>query len=264
MNNTEAFIHSLAYDIAFADRDYKTECNFLEWCYKNLSAAASENKSLIELASGPASHAIEMAHRGWNCTISDRSENMLHYAKTKASQKNLNLDSLHCNISEFNSSIKYDMAVTLLEGISHITTNEGMVKHFKQVAESLKPGGIYVIEATHPMYFFPDPEPNVWISEQNGTRVEVAFGLPSDKYNSVTQQWNITTKMKVTNDGKEYFFESANLVRWYLSQEIKALIELSGAFVEYYFFGSLMFVPPKELDQSDESDAMVIVLKTKS
>jgi hypothetical protein len=48
-----------------------------------------------------------------------------------------------------------------------------------------------------------------------------------------------------------------------LAQELKALIELSGSFDKYWFYGSLYYLPPKELDESEESDSMVVVLRAK-
>jgi hypothetical protein len=151
-----------------------------------------------------------------------------------------------------------------MESISHLVTNEQMVNHFKAVAQNTVSGGIYVIEATHPMFFFPDNEPNTWVSRRGKTRVEITFGLPTDEYDSVKQQWMVTNRMKI-KEGKEpeVVVTNQSPIRWWLAQEMLALIELSGVFDKCWLYGSMSYVPPVELDNTEDSDAMVIILKVK-
>jgi hypothetical protein len=42
---------------------------------------------------------------------------------------------------------------------------------------------------------------------------------------------------------------------------MKLMIEKAGCFEKAWFFGSMYFIPPKPLDESEDSDAMVIVLR---
>lgn len=139
-----------------------------------------------------------------------------------------------------------------------------MISHFRAVARNTLPGGIYVIEATHPMFFFPDDEPNTWVSRRGKTRVEITFGLPTDEYDSIKQQWMVTTRMKI-KEGKEaeIIVENQSPIRWWLAQEMLALIELSGVFDKCWFSGSMYSIPAIDFDNSEDSDAMVIILKIK-
>ena len=190
---------------------------------------------------------------------------MIEFASEEAQRENLNIEAIVGDMSKFKFKKPVNLAATMMESISHLVTNEQIINHFKSVANSLKPGGIYVIEATHPMFFFPDDEANTWTTKEGDTEVEVTFGLPTDPYNSVTQQWIVTTIMKIREKGqKEIITESKSPIRWYLAQEMKALIELSGVFDKYWFYGSTYYIPPYELDDTEDSDAMVIVLRTKS
>ncbi len=112
------------------------------------------------------------------------------------------------------------------------------------------------------MFFFPDDEPNTWSSKEGNTKVEVTFGIPSDTYNTVTQIWETTTIIKI-QEGKEEpkIFESVSPVRWYLTQEMRAIIELSGAFDKYWMYGNMFNIPGEKLDTTENSNAMVIVLR---
>lgn len=256
-----------AYDIAFNDREFDTECSFLEWAltkHGKVKSKKNKNKSFIELACGPARHAREMVKRGWNTYALDLSEEMVAYAAMEAEKEGLKITAIEADMTKFKLKKPVMIACTLMESISHLVTNEQMISHLKSVSKNLVSGGIYVIEMTHPMFYFPDDEANTWITKEGDTSVEITFGIPSDTYNSVTQQWMITTKMKI-KEGKEspITFESQSPIRWYLAQEMKALIELSGAFEKYWMYGSMYNIPGKELDTSEDSDAMVIVLRKK-
>lgn len=268
MPDKEFYRNAHAYDIAFDDREFDTECDFLEWClrnHSNLSPEQLEDKSFLEMGCGPAQHVREFAKRGWHSTGLDLSSDMVEFAKLEAQKENLIIDTVEGDMCDFQLEKPVILAATLMESISHLVTNEQLISHFKSVASNLTPGGIYVIEATHPMFYFPDEEANTWISKNGNLEVEITFGLPTDTFNSVTQQWIVTTVMKIRQKGqKEVVVESKSPIRWYLAQELKALIELSGVFDKHWFYGSLYYTPPFELDDTEDSDSMVVVLRTKS
>ncbi|MCO6473540.1 MAG: class I SAM-dependent methyltransferase [Melioribacteraceae bacterium] len=263
MSAKKFYANAQAYDLAFSDREFDTECDFLIYCLEKYGKLKNQDeKSYLEMACGPARHAREFAKRGWRSVGLDISEDMIAYAFDETKKENLNVEYLVADMVKFKLNKKVALATTLMESIAHLVTNEQMVAHFKSVAKNLKKGGLYIIEATHPMFFFPDGEANTWKTRVNGTHVEVTFGLPTDHYDSVTQQWMLTSKLHIKQkNGADIVTEARHPVRWYLAQEMRALIELSGVWSKYWFFGSMYFTPPKPLDDSEDSDAMVIVLR---
>lgn len=267
MADKKFYRNAHAYDIAFNDREFDTECTFLEWCLNNHSSLTKKQlkeKTFLELGCGPGQHVREFARRGWNATGLDLSEDMIEFAQAEANKEGLDINAIVGDMTDFKLKSPVNLAATLMESISHLITNEQIISHFKSVAKNLTPGGIYVIEATHPMFYFPDDEANTWVSKRNGTEVEITFGLPTDKFDSVAQQWTVTTIMKIREKGKkEVVVKSKSPIRWYLAQEMRALIELSGVFDKYWMYGSLYYTPPRPLDTSKYSDSMVMVLRTK-
>jgi len=261
----EFYRNAKAYDVAFLDRDFDVECDFLEWCLNNLGKAKKikqKDKRFLELACGPARHAREFAKRGWQSYALDISDEMVEYAVHESKKDRVNINGLVGDMINFKLDKKVSLAATLMESIAHLTTNEEIVAHFKSVAKNLKPGGIYVIEATHPQFYFPDNEANTWEANEGNFSVEVTFGTPDDTYDSLTQTWLSTTKLKIKNgDSPLIETESKSKVRWYLLQEMKLLIEKAGGFDKVWFFGSMYYSPPLKLDESEDSDAMVIVLR---
>jgi SAM-dependent methyltransferase len=267
MLNKEFYRNARAYDIAFSDREFDVECDFLEYAaaeFGTINLNGPDNKSFVELGCGPGRHAREMARRGWRSTALDISQDMIEFAVEEARRKNLKIEPVVADMCDYTLSKPVALSATLMESISHLVTNEQMVSHFKAVARNTVPGGIYVIEATHPLFFFPDNEVNTWVSRKGKTRVEITFGLPTDEYNSVKQQWMITSRLKIKEgENPEAVVENKSPIRWWLAQEMLALIELAGVFNKCWLFGSMYTIPPVELDDSEDSDAMVIILRVK-
>jgi SAM-dependent methyltransferase len=267
MLNKEFYRNARAYDIAFSDREFDVECDFLEFAlgeYGKVNTNGTDKRSFIELGCGPAHHAREMARRGWNSTALDISPDMIEFAAVEAEKENLHIEPVVADMCDYTLSKPVSLTATLMESISHLVTNEQLIAHFRAVARNTVPGGIYVIEATHPLFFFPDNEPNTWVSKRGKTRVEITFGLPTDEYNSVTQQWMLTSRMKIKEGNEpEVVVDNRSPIRWWLAQEMLALIELSGVFDKCWLFGSMYYIPPLEIDDSEESDAMVIIVRVK-
>lgn len=265
MGNKEFYRLAHAYDIAFSDRDYNAECDYLEWIFNHHAKVKSNGKKNIffELACGPANHAREFVKRGWDSYALDVSEAMIAYAKLKDEKEKALCNYITSDMINFKLDTKVHFAINPLESISHIVTNESMIKHLRSVGKALYKGGIYLIEATHPRFVLPDEEANVWTLREKETKVEILFGLPEDEYDAVSQQWSVTTGFKIWENGKlKDESMSKGLHRFYFVQEMKLLIELSGCFDKYWFYGNSV-IPPRELDNSDESEAFIIILRKK-
>jgi SAM-dependent methyltransferase len=301
MSSPEFYRNARAYDIAFGDRDFPDECNFLEWCldhfgfqidvpdpaprneerdedHGNLQLQSESNRqssignrqSFLELACGPARHAREFAKRGWRAVGLDLSPDMLEYACEGAAREGVILETVAADMTDFTLREPVALVANLMESLSHLVTNEQVVDHFRAVSRNLLPGGVFVIEMAHPDTIWRDSLPNLWLSRSSDsdlfkdepyTEVDVLFGSADDPYDWITQQWLVTTRLTIREEGQsERVVEHHHPHRWYLAQELKALIDLSGAFSETRWYGN-MVVPPPALDNSEASDRMIVVLR---
>lgn len=268
---SKLYADPLIYDIAFGDRDFEDECRFLEWCLATFGAApARDDRSFLELAAGPARHARAFARWGWRAVALDLSAEMLAYAQQGAAAEGVRLELVQADMGDFALSQPVALAANLMESFSHLLTNEQVVAHLCAVGRALLPGGIYVIEMAHPSTIWRDSLPNTWVARSTDspalsgvpyTEVEVLFGAADDPYDWITQQWLVTTRLVVREAGKpERVIEHSTAHRWYQAQELRALIDLSGAFSQTHWFGN-MVIPPPPLDCSPSSERMVIVLR---
>ena len=274
MSTPEFYANAKAYDVAFGDRDFVDECNFLEYALRtfgslefggltNIQTSQPANPlSFLELAAGPAQHAREFAKRGWRAVALDLSQDMLDYAGEGAAGEGVQIEAVCADMTDFTLREPVALVANLMESLSHLTTNEQVVAHFQAVARNLLPGGIFVIEMAHPETIWRDSLPNFWTSiHPDGTEVDILFGAADDPYDWITQQWTVTTRLNIREPGQaERVVESHNNHRWYLAQELRALVDLSGAFSQQWWLGN-MVLPPPQLDNGPDSDRMIVVLR---
>ncbi len=270
MSSPEFYQEARAYDIAFSDRDYAAECDFLAWCGAQFGAAGAEERSFLELACGPARHAREFARRGWRAVGLDLSPDMLDYAQNGAAHEGLRIETVAADMTNFMLDTPVAIAANLMESLSHLVTNEQVIQHLRAVSRNLLPGGVFVIEMAHPDSIWRDNLPNTWVSRSTDTQlfqnepvteVDVLFGAADDPFDWVTQQWTVTTRLCIKEAGMpDRTIEYHQPHRWYLAQELRALIELSGAFSKTHWFGNIT-IPPPPFDSSPASDRMVLVLR---
>jgi len=268
MTTSEIYADARAYDIAFSDRDFAAECDFLAWCLAQHSPVTQ--RSFLELACGPARHAREFAKRGWRAVGLDLSPHMLQYAAQGAARDGVTLEWLAADMADFTLAQPVALAANLMESTAHLLTNEQVVSHLRAVARSLLPGGIFVIETAHPATLWRDSLPNAWTSRSTDaphfasepyTEIDVLFGASDDPYHWITQQWLVTVRLAVREAGKPpRIIEERQPMRWYQAQELKALIDLSGAFSQVWWYGD-MCLPPPPLDDSDAAQRMIVVLR---
>jgi SAM-dependent methyltransferase len=268
VTSPEFYANARAYDIAFSDRDFVEECNFLEWCLQTHGrVAGSAAASFLELACGPARHAREFARRGWCAVALDLSPDMLDYACQGAKRDGVFLETVAADMADFALERPVALAANLMESLSHLVTNAQVVSHLRSVSRNLLPGGVFVIEMAHPSTIWRDSLPNTWLSRSTDapyfadepyTEVDVLFGAADDPYDWITQQWLVTARLTIREAGQpERVVEHRHPHRWYQAQELKALIDLSEAFSEVWWYGD-MLIPPPPLD--NDSERMMIVL----
>lgn len=262
MSTPDFYRETRAYDIAFGDRDFGEECNFLEWClHTHGRAPATGAQAFLELAAGPARHAREFAQRGWRSVALDLSADMLEYAASDAAREGVAIEPVQGDMCDFALAQPVTLAANLMESLSHLVTNDQVVAHLRAVAANLVPGGVFVIEMAHPDGIWRDNLPNLWTADAPDMSVDIVFGLADDHYDWISQQWTVTTQLTVREPGQPArLIRHQNQHRWYQPQELKALIDLSGAFSETHWYGN-MVLPPPILDNSEASDRMIVVLR---
>lgn len=226
------------YQLACAYRDVPAEVSaLLNWSGKHSSEAT---RSVLELAAGPAEHALELARRGLRATALDRSAAMCRYAADRAEEVGLDLAVAEADMRDFKLPDRFDLAITMLNSLCHLYTLDDLLAHLTAVAAHLRPGGLYIVELAHPAdYFAPVPRTSSeWTIETGGVRAEVRWGGERDRIDPVTQ---ITKEhMTITAHDADGTIRTASDVvpnRFWTATEVAAALRLDGGFTVAASYG---------------------------
>lgn len=250
------------YDIAFSFRDIAAECDALAaLCRQHRGAGPT---AVLELAAGPARHAREFLRRGIGATALDLAPEMAAYARDQAAAEGLALDAVAADMTGFRLPGRYDLALLAMDSASHLPDNDAVLRHLDAVARHLVPGGLYVLEMTHPRDAFGvgASTDTTWTVEHDGHRVTTRWGHPGDPFDPVRQQDRVRVTLDWDGPDGPGRIDETVTQRRYTANEVDALVRASGAFELVEWRGSLL--PGIPFDDAPSAWRMVPVLRRRA
>lgn len=242
-----------AYEVAFSYRDVAHEVDAL------LTWHGGDVASVLELAAGPADHALEVCGRGLRASTVDVNPAMTARATDRATERGLALDSATtADMADFDLGRRFDLIFCLIDSLAHLLDLDRLVAHLTCVRRHLAPGGAYVIETLHPADGFGVGKHTEtdWTVERDGVRVRVRWGRPDEKIDPVTQVTQTVVTIDVRAPWGEQRIEETMAQRFWTRDELRAAARLAGLEVAAQHGG----FDGGELD-SDGAWRMISVLK---
>lgn len=224
------------YDIAFSYRNFQFEVDAIASWFR-LFSSRKKLSSVLELASGPARHAIGFAKLGVKATALDISLEMCDYAQTISRRAKIPLTVINADMINFSLKQKFDLVIQMLDSASHILKSKEMKIHLERVASHIPEGGIYILElGRSEKPEIPATTKNKWEITQRGTTVKVRWGHPMDKTaKGITET---TISMKVESSSKTSTFKGKIPLRHWNRRQIESCILTSGSFEIAARFGA--------------------------
>jgi len=222
---------ALGYEIAFSYRDIPAEVNAL------VRMAGRTPQSVLEIAAGPAEHAIECARRGWHASALDLSPAMCARAAANAIAAGVTLDVLAADMHDFTLPEPVDLAFCMISSISYVLTLDAMVRHLASVRRALTPDGCYIIEGSHPTeYLGAKATQSRWTQARDGIEVDLMWGAEDDVIDPVTQITQLHVSITMTGaDGIPVTTSSIEQDRFWTRDEMHAAACLAGMRVDTEF-----------------------------
>ncbi|HWV38747.1 MAG TPA: class I SAM-dependent methyltransferase [Vulgatibacter sp.] len=223
----------LLYDIAFGYRDFRAEVDAVAaWCARVGGRPAP--RAVLELASGPADHAIEWSRRGARVVALDLSQAMCDYARQKAELVGAPVEVIRGDMIDFRIDRRFDLAMLMINSIAHLHTLDDLVSHLRSVAAHLEPHGAYVLEIQHPRDFVgrsarPTGVSKPWRVDRYGLRVETTWGSPADPYDPVRQLFDARVEIRASDGEREETIVERCLMRDWTLGELQAALRLEGS-----------------------------------
>ena len=217
------------YDLAFSYRDVGAEVDVIEAWYR--SRRGVRPARVLELAAGPAAHAIEFGRRGAKVTAVDTSTAMRAYAEHRAKEQGVALETVDADMVRFRiPRRRFDLAMVMLDSASHILDLDAMVSHLRSVGAHLVPGGLYLMEMSHPADFLagsPKTQQR-WRLTRGARHVDVRFTSPLGAFDPATQVWDCRISVKVTERGRTRVLRDHMALRRWTAAEMEAAARLAG------------------------------------
>jgi SAM-dependent methyltransferase len=249
------------YQIACAYRDIPVEAGALQsWAAKHWERDGAP-RSVLELAAGPAEHAIELARRGLRATALDINPAMCDWAAAQAAGQGVALDVRQGDMRDFALPGPVDLALTMLNSACHLFTLDDMVAHLAAVAANVVPGGLYIMELAHPADYLTQASrtSSEWTIVKDGLTADVRWGGPVDAINPVTQVTREHVTISVTYpDGMRRTVTDVAPNRFWTATELTAAIALAGGLSVAATYGDFDDTTPVD---APEAWRLILVLR---
>ena len=130
------------YDIAFQAYT-RREADFIEAACRKY--CLFDARRVLEPACGTGRLITELATRGYQVTGFDLSQPALNYLRRRLARRRLRAETFEAEMSDFRLGRPVDAAYCTVNTFCHLLTEEAARDHLECIAESLRPGGIYIL-----------------------------------------------------------------------------------------------------------------------
>ncbi len=211
-----------------------------------LKLAGTEPESLLDLCCGPGRHSIEFARRGLDVTGVDRSPYLLSKAHKAATEEQLDIEWIEQDMRDFRRPESFDLAINLFTSFGYFEDDAENLAVLRNVYDSLKPGGTFVIDTL-------GKEPLARIFEPMRVQEVPGSGWMIQKA-AIIDDWNriFVEVLLVGEEGTS----SHGFRHWlYSGREMKEMLRGAG-FAEIQLMGNLGGSP-----YGSEADRLVAVAR---
>lgn len=102
--------------------------------------------TILDIACGEGTFAIEIAKMGFQVTGIDLSQDMLRFAKVKAKKANVNVKFVQKDMRKLNYSEKFELVTCWYDSLNYLIKKEALEKTFSGVSQALKKGGLFIFD----------------------------------------------------------------------------------------------------------------------
>ncbi len=213
------------YEIAFSFVDSKKQADLFEKFIKKFSRI--KVKRILDIGCGPSLQLREIAKRGYEAIGVDLSPEMLRYLDKKSKEEGIIVQTLKADKTNFCLAKKVDFAFIMM-GSFVFSSNEELLKHLDCVSNSLKRGGLYLIENLCLDWPRICSKPQSWIMERDGIKIKTTYEPVLRDALSQTYEEKIT--LEVDDNGKKSNLSERHIWKYVFPQEFVSLLQLNSKF----------------------------------
>jgi ubiquinone/menaquinone biosynthesis C-methylase UbiE len=191
--------------------------------------------SVLDLATGTGSVALEFASFGCRVTGIDCSEPMLVEARRKAAKRGFDIPFLCRDLADFRLPAEFDCAVCLYDSLNYLLDPSKLKQAFAHTRATLRPGGILIfdVNTVHAL------EAELFTQESSpGASVEYHWRSKYDRKKRISR-----IKMDFRIHADRQRISSVHYQRAYTDDEFRSFLAAAG-FDRVTAYDAYRFVPP--------------------
>lgn len=137
--------YASVYDTLYDDKDYPSECDLIERCFRE---ASTDIRSVLDLGCGTGRHAAILAERGYQVVGVDRSPTMIEAARRRAqiSAAASRLKFHVADLRNFRTEAKFDAVTMMFAVLSYQIEDDDLRDALRVVRDHLRPGGLFLFD----------------------------------------------------------------------------------------------------------------------
>lgn len=230
---TEVYQHAKYYEIAFGFINAQKQANLFEKFISQYSKI--EVKSVLDIGCGTALQLRELAKRGYESIGLDLNSEMLSYLKEAARKEGIDIKTFEADMVNFKLDAPVDFAYIMMGSIIYLKSNNELLEHLVSASDSMKSGGLYLIENLAMDWTGSDFwKPQTWTEEKDGIRVTATYQI--EPLNPLLQTIRQTIKLEVNDNGQEISLIDTDDLKLIFPQEFVSIVEMQGKFEFIGFF----------------------------
>lgn len=110
------------------------------------AANKRDTRNVLDMCCGPGRHSVALAARGWSVTGVDRTPFLLNKARERADAARVQVEFVEQDMRDFRRLDSFDLALSLFTSFGYFVTEEEELQVLRNLHDSLRPGGLAVID----------------------------------------------------------------------------------------------------------------------
>jgi len=155
------------YPLLFDERRFASACEEVEEVIR--FAKLSPPAAVLDLGCGPARHSVILAQKGFDVTGVDRSSYLIKKAEEHMKAANVLIDLVKADMRQSVRPRKYELILNLYTSFGYFRDRTDDLAVVRNVKDSLKPGGMFILETLSKDYLVGKNCPTRWEELPDGT-----------------------------------------------------------------------------------------------
>jgi SAM-dependent methyltransferase len=189
-----------------------------------------EVKNILEPACGTGRFLVKLPLYGYHVTGYDNNPKMVDYARQRIADAGLQAMAT-VMVEDMRSArfdTKFDAAINSINSLGYILSDDDILAHFINMAESIKNEGIYIVHLACALDRKGPHDKEGWILKRNRIRVKTVWNIAKeDRERKLSYQ---VCKMEIEKQDKLIVLEDYHILRLWIFEDLKSLMHDSGKF----------------------------------